>query len=54
MKTFLEKISPNCDAEPLFISKYLSKEIFKFRKLTKNKVEEYINYFFSFRYELNI
>ena len=52
MKAFLEKISPNCDAEPLFISKYLSKEIFKFRKLTKNKVEEYINYFFSFRYEL--
>ena len=52
MKTFLEKTSPNCDAEPLFISKHLSKEISKYRKLTKNKVEEYINYFFSFRYEL--
>ena len=52
IKKFLEKISPNCEADPLLISKYLSKEIFKFKKLTKIKLEEYINYFFSFRYDL--
>ena len=49
---FLEKISPNCYADPIFISKYLSKEICKFRKITKIKIEEYIDYFFSFRYDL--
>ena len=52
IKKFLENIVPNCDADPILISKYLSKEICKKRKLTKFKIEEYINYFFSFRYEL--
>ena len=52
MIKFLEKISPNCYADPLFISKYFSKEICKLRKITKNKIEEYIDYFFSFRYDL--
>ena len=52
MIKFLEKVSPNCFADPIFISRYLSKEICKFRKITKNKIEEYIDYFFSFRYDL--
>lgn len=52
MKKFLETISPNCEPEALSISKYLSKEIYKLRKLNKNIIEEYINYFFSLRFEL--
>ena len=49
---FLGKISQNCGADPILISKYLSKEICKIRKLNKIKIEEYINYFFSLRYSL--
>ena len=48
----LEKLSPNCDGDPLIISKSLSKEIFKYKSMTKDLVEDYLNYFFSFRYEL--
>ena len=48
----LEKLSPNCDGDPLIISKSLSKEIFKYKSMTKDLVENYLNYFFSFRYEL--
>lgn len=49
---FLNKICPNCDGDPINISKYFSKEIFKFQKMTKDLVENYLNYFFSLRYEL--
>jgi hypothetical protein len=52
IKTFLERISPNCENEAIAISKYLSKELNKIKKLTKNIIEEYINYFFSLRYDL--
>jgi len=52
IKHFLEGISPNCDNEAINISKYLSKELNKIRKLTKSIIEEYIDYFFSLRYEL--
>ena len=52
IKTFLEGISPNCDNEAITISKYLSKELNKIKKLTKNIIEEYIDYFFSLRYDL--
>ena len=52
IKNFLEGISPNCDSEAINISKYLSKELNKIRKLTKSIIEEYIDYFFSLRYEL--
>ena len=48
----LEKLSPNCNGDPLIISKSLSKEIFKYKSMTKDLVEDYLNYFFSFRYEL--
>ena len=49
---FLERISPNCLGDPITISKSLSQEIFKVKRITKNMVEEYLNYFFSLRYEL--
>jgi hypothetical protein len=52
IKAFLEGISPNCDNEAIVISKYLSKELNKIKKLTKNIIEEYIDYFFSLRYDL--
>ena len=51
-KIFLDIISPNCDADSILISKNLSKELYKNKKLNKNKIEEYINYFFSLRFEL--
>ena len=49
---FLERISPNCLGDPITISKSLSQEIFKVKRITKNIVEDYLNYFFSLRYEL--
>ena len=49
---FLGKISQNCGADPILISINLSKEICKIRKISKNKIENYINYFFSLRYDL--
>ena len=52
IKKFLESISPNCDNEAIAISKYLSKELNKIKKVTKNIIEEYIDYFFSLRYDL--
>ena len=54
MKIFLDKICPNCKADATLISKYLSKEIRKLRKKNKTKIEieQYINYFFSLRYDL--
>ena len=48
----LDKLSPNCEGDPITISKSLSKEIFKYERITKDIVEKYLNYFFSFRYEL--
>ena len=48
----LDRVCPNCDGNAINISKYLSKEISKFQKITKDSVEKYLNYFFSFRYEL--
>jgi hypothetical protein len=48
----LDKLSPNCEGDPITISKSLSKEIFKYERITKDTVEKYLNYFFSFRYEL--
>ena len=48
----LERISPNCNGDAIIVSKSLSKEIFKYQKITKNLVEKYLNYFFSLRYEL--
>ena len=52
LKKFLEGISPNCDNEATAISKNFSKELNKIKKLTKNIIEEYIDYFFSLRYDL--
>ena len=49
---FLDKISPSCGGDPISISKSLSKEIFKFNRINKDIVENFINYFFNFRYEL--
>ena len=49
---FLSNISQNCGADPILISKYLGKEIKKVRKINKSKIEEYINYFFSLRFDL--
>lgn len=52
LKKFLEGISPNCDNEATAISKNFGKELNKIKKLTKNIIEEYIDYFFSLRYDL--
>ena len=49
---FLDRLCPNCDGDPMNISKYLSKEIFKNKKIHKDNIENILNYFFNFRYEL--
>ena len=40
---FLDKISPSCGGDPISISKSLSKEIFKFNRIKKVMVENFIN-----------
>ena len=49
---FLEKIGPNCEGDPINISKFISKEISKTQAINKNVSEKCINYFFSLRYDL--
>ena len=49
MKKFLDKLYPECEAKIRRIS-YLILE--KTKKISKDKVEEYINYFFDKRYDL--
>ena len=49
MKKFLDKLYPECEAKIKRIS-YLILE--RTKKISKDKVEEYINYFFDKRYDL--
>ena len=49
MKKFLEKLYPGCDSKIYKISFLISRNI---KKISKDKVEEYINYFFEKRFDL--
>ena len=51
-KKFLDKLYPQCDADARKISLLISQEIKPIKKLTKDKVEVYINYFYSLRHDI--
>ena len=52
MKKFLDKLFPGCEISARKISYSISKDIRANKKLNRDTIEEYINYFFSNRYDL--
>ena len=52
MKQFLNKLYPKCEVSARFISNTISWEIRNKKKLNRYKIEEYINYFFTKRFDL--
>ena len=51
-KKFLDKLYPKCDASARKISLLISREIRSSKKLSKDGIEEYINYFYSLRHDI--
>ena len=52
MKKFLGKLYPNCEISARKISYSITKDIRLIKKLSKDTIEEYINYFFGKRYDI--
>ena len=52
LKKFLNKLYPNCDIKARRISYLISKNIKETKKMSRDTIEEYINYFFDIRYDL--
>ena len=52
MKKFLEKLYPNCEISARKISYSIIMDIRLIKKLTRNSIEEHINYFFGKRYDI--
>ena len=51
-KKFLEKLYPKCHTSTFKISLLITREIRSTKKLSKDSVEEYINYFFTLRHDI--
>ena len=52
MRNFLDKLYPKCDIKARKISYLISREIKTIKKLNRETIEEYLNYFFYKRYDL--
>ena len=52
IKKFLDKLYPKCEASVKKISLLISREIRSGKKLNKEAIEGYINYFYSLRHDL--
>ena len=51
-KKFLDKLYPKCETSARKISLLISREIRLIKKLSKDVIEEYINYFYSLRHDI--
>ena len=52
IKKFLNKLYPKCETSVKKISLLISREIRTEKKVSKKKVEQYINYFYSLRHDI--
>ena len=52
MRNFLDKLYPKCDIKARKISYLISREIKTIKKLNRDTIEEYLNYFFYKRFDL--